>query len=164
MIEQGLWKPKRTKKDTHRRWRQRKASFGEMIQFDGSYEHWLEDRGNTGEICLLAAIDDATSIVTKAKFEEDEGVFPVFGFWKEYLSKMGKPVAIYLDKFSTYSMNKKFLKEKISIYDFKELINTIPFENKSQKPKFNKHWEEKHEGFMSMHGRRGTFSTTDRVV
>lgn len=107
MIDEGLWKPKVKKKNVHRSWRQRKASFGEMLQFDGSYEHWLEDRNGTGEICLLAAIDDATGIVTKAKFDTDEGVFPVFGFWQEYINANGKPYAIYVDKFSTYKMNQK---------------------------------------------------------
>ena len=107
MIGEGLWKPKQKKKTIHRSWRQRKASFGEMIQFDGSYEHWLEDRNGTGEICLLAGIDDATGIVTKAKFDTDEGVFPVFGFWREYLAANGKPYSIYVDKFSTYKMNQR---------------------------------------------------------
>ena len=107
MIDEGSWKPKQKKKKIHRSWRQRKANFGEMIQFDGSYEHWLEDRNGTGEICLLAGIDDATSIVTKAKFYTDEGVFPVFGFWREYLAANGKPYSIYVDKFSTYKMNQK---------------------------------------------------------
>lgn len=107
MIDERLWKPKQKKKDNHRSWRQRKASFGEMIQFDGSYEHWLEDRNGTSEICLLAAIDDATGVVTKAKFDTDEGVFPVFGFWREYLITHGKPYSIYVDKFSTYKMNQR---------------------------------------------------------
>jgi len=91
----------------HRAWRQHKASFGEMIQFDGSYEHWLKDRNETSEMCLLAAIDDATSIVTKAKFDTDEGVLPVFGFWQEYLIANGKPYSVYVDKFSTYKMNQR---------------------------------------------------------
>lgn len=107
MIDEGLWKPKQKKKDSHRSWRQRKANFGEMIQFDGSYEHWLEDRNGTGEMCLLAAIDDATGIVAKAKFAADEGVFPVFGFWQEYIAANGKPYSIYVDKFSTYKMNQR---------------------------------------------------------
>ncbi|HLD28364.1 MAG TPA: ISNCY family transposase [Patescibacteria group bacterium] len=107
MIDEWLWKPKQKKKNIHRSWRQRKANFGEMIQFDGSYEHWLEDRNGTGEICLLAGIDDATGIVTKAKFDTDEGVFPVFGFWQEYIISNGKPYSIYVDKFSTYKMNQK---------------------------------------------------------
>ncbi len=107
MINEGWWKPKQKKKTVHRSWRQRKANFGEMIQFDGSYEHWLEDRDGTSEICLLAAIDDATGIVTKAKFDTNEGVFPVFSFWKEYLIANGKPYSIYVDKFSTYKMNQR---------------------------------------------------------
>jgi len=112
MIGEGLWKP-RTKKQAsvHRAWRERRACYGEMIQFDGSYEHWFEDRNNTGEVCLLAAIDDATGRVVSLKFAEHEGVFPVFGFWQEYLVKNGKPRSIYLDKFSTYNINHKLAKE-----------------------------------------------------
>jgi hypothetical protein len=107
MIGEGLWKAKVKKKNIHRSWRQRKANFGEMVQFDGSYEHWLEDRNGSGEICLLAGIDDATGVVTKAKFSSDEGVFPVFGFWREYIITHGKPYSVYVDKFSTYKMNQR---------------------------------------------------------
>jgi transposase len=67
MIAEGIWKPTSKKKEEHREWRQRKASYGEMVQYDGSYENWFEDRG--GEICLLASIDDATSQV-QAKFDD----------------------------------------------------------------------------------------------
>ena len=108
MIAEGLWKERRGRtKGTHRSWRARKERFGEMQQFDGSYHHWFEDRGGTGEVCLLLSIDDATGIITKAEFAEHEGVFPVFAFWKEYLLVHGKPRTIYLDKFSTYKMNQK---------------------------------------------------------
>jgi len=111
MIDEGWWKPKAKKKSVHRCWRQRKANFGEMIQFDGSYEHWLEDRNETGEMCLLAAIDDATGLVTKAKFGADEGVFEVFDFWREYIISHGKPYSVYVDKFSTYKMNQRVARE-----------------------------------------------------
>ena len=112
MIDEGLWKPKSTKKASiHRAWRERRPCYGEMLQFDGSYEHWFEDRAGSGEVCLLAAIDDATGTVTKAVFAEHEGVLPVFGFWTGYLVKNGKPRAIYLDKFSTYHMNHPLAKE-----------------------------------------------------
>lgn len=112
MIEEGLWRPRKEKnKKEHREWRQRKTNYGEMEQFDGSYEHWLEDRNGTGKMCLLAAIDDATGSITKARFVEHEGVFPVFNFWKEYLEGHGKPWSIYMDRFSTYSMNQKTAKE-----------------------------------------------------
>ncbi|HEX9664872.1 MAG TPA: ISNCY family transposase [Patescibacteria group bacterium] len=112
MIVEKLWKPKNKKKEAmHRSWRQRKDCYGEMLQFDGSYEHWLEDRGGTGEMCLLAAIDDATGKAVKATFDEHEGVLPVMSFWQEYIQENGKPNSIYLDKFSTYSMNHKLAKE-----------------------------------------------------
>ena len=112
MIDEGLWKPRLKKKQSeHRQWRERKSCYGEMIQFDGSYEHWFEDRNNTGEVCLLAAIDDATGKVVEARFGAHEGVFPVFGFWQEYIINNGKPRTIYLDKFSTYNVNHKLAKE-----------------------------------------------------
>jgi hypothetical protein len=76
---------------------------GELVQFDGSYHDWFE---TGGEACLLAAIDDATSEVS-ATYEDNEGVHAVFRFWWRYLLINGLPVAIYLDKFSTYKVNHK---------------------------------------------------------
>lgn len=103
MTEEELWKPKKRRKADYRSWRARKEYYGEMEQFDGSYEHWFEERGPY--CCLLAAIDDATGIVTQAKFVNDEGVFPVFTFWQEYFLTLGKPRSIYLDKLRTYYNN-----------------------------------------------------------
>jgi len=105
MIGEDLWKPRRKKQSEYHSWRKRKSCYGEMLQFDGSYHRWAEDR--SGEWCLLAAIDDATGIPVKAKFDTDEGTFPVFRFWKEYAEIHGKPHSIYLDKFSTYKMNQR---------------------------------------------------------
>lgn len=108
MIDEGLWKPRlKRRQQEHRQWRERKSAYGEMVQFDGSYEHWFEDRNGTGELCLLAAIDDATGQIVEARFTKNEGVLPVFGFWRQYLEKHGKPRTIYLDKFSTYQMGQK---------------------------------------------------------
>lgn len=97
----------RRAKPVHRAWRERRSHRGAMMQFDGSYHHWLEDRGGTGELCLLAAIDDATSEVTQAQFGAHEGVLPVMEFWLEYAEKHGLPKSIYVDKFSTYKMHVK---------------------------------------------------------
>ncbi|MFH0821096.1 MAG: ISNCY family transposase [Candidatus Peregrinibacteria bacterium] len=109
MIAQGLWKPKVRKQIHHRSWRPRRECFGELQQFDGSYEYWFEDRAP--KCCLLASIDDATGKITKAQFAAHEGVVPVFTFWQGYLLKNGKPRAIYLDQFSTYKMNPGFAKD-----------------------------------------------------
>lgn len=112
MIEQGLWKERKQKQITYRSWRPRKEYFGELEQFDGSYHLWFENRfvteqGQPIEVCLLASIDDATGRITKAQFAANEGVVAVFTFWKEYVEDTGKPLGIYLDKFSTYKVNHK---------------------------------------------------------
>ena len=106
MINENLWKPKLKKENgEHRQWRERKENFGEMEQFDGSYENWFEGRAPV--CCLLAAIDDAEGKITKAKFAKNEGVSCVFDFWKSYAETIGKPFSIYLDRFSTYKQNMK---------------------------------------------------------
>lgn len=106
MIAQKIWTPKpRKQNQEYRRQRERKECFGEMEQFDGCYHHWFEDRGE--ESCLLASIDDATGRITKLELTGNESVANVFGFWKEYVQDSGKPLAIYLDKFSTYKINHK---------------------------------------------------------
>lgn len=112
MIEEGLWKPHKQKAINYKSWRPRKEYFGEMQQFDGSYHLWFENRlldenGDPLEVCLLASIDDATGKITKAIFAANEGVITVFTFWKEYILQQGKPLSIYLDKFSTYKINHK---------------------------------------------------------
>ncbi len=106
MLEEGLYKIKKRKKTQYFSQRPRKDYCGELIQFDGSYHNWLEDRASEDEQCLLLAVDDATSNITP-RLNKNEGIQAVFGFWKEYLIKQGKPKSIYLDKFSTYKVNHK---------------------------------------------------------
>lgn len=106
MIKEDFWKTKKRKQNqTHRTWRPRKECYGEMKQFDGSYHKWFEDRND--EFCLLASIDDATGKITQLKFGQSESIAEVFAFWKDYLEAKNKPVAIYLDKYSTYKVNHK---------------------------------------------------------
>jgi len=108
MIKEKLWKPKRRGEIKKHAWRERKDSYGEMEQFDGSYHNWFEGR-NAAEIgmeqCLLVAVDDATGKLTGVAFVANEGIEAVFGFWKGYVITKGLPLAIYLDKFSTYKVN-----------------------------------------------------------
>lgn len=88
----------------HRKWRQRKAYCGEMIQIDGSHHDWFEGRG--AECVLLGYIDDATSQVY-ARFYEYEGTFPAMDSFKRYALKYGLPQSVYLDCHSTYKSTKK---------------------------------------------------------
>lgn len=104
MIEARLWTPKKDRLRSHfRSWRDRKEFFGEMQQYDGSFHDWFE--GRLPGCVLLASIDDATGQITHARFADNEGVFNTFLFWREYLRELGKPLSIYLDRYSTYKIN-----------------------------------------------------------
>lgn len=106
MIRNNIWKSKKRRRSHYFSWRDRRSSYGELEQFDGSYHDWFEGRNpNIPEACLLASIDDATGKITGAKFDYNESVEAVFSFWLEYVNQNGIPVEMYLDKFSTYKIN-----------------------------------------------------------
>jgi hypothetical protein len=103
LIRRGIRIAKKQRKpDTQRTMRERKACYGEMIQYDGTYHRWFEDRG--WEACLLVSVDDATGAVV-AKFDVNEGLRATFEFWMEYIHVYGKPKSMYLDRFATYKIN-----------------------------------------------------------
>jgi transposase len=88
----------------HRRWRQRKDYFGEMVQVDGSHHDWLEGRGPW--LILMGYVDDATGN-TFGRFYDYEGTMPAMDSLRRYIEKYGIPQSIYLDKHSTYKSPKK---------------------------------------------------------
>lgn len=92
------------KKRPHRQWRLRKSCFGEMIQMDGSKHDWFEGRG---EPCVLMGYIDDASGKPFAEFYSYEGTFPAMGSFKHYVEEYGIPTSLYLDKHSTYKINKK---------------------------------------------------------
>lgn len=115
MTEINLWQPKLKKKQKHyRHWRERKEQYGQLQQFDGCYHEWFEDR--SGESCALASIDDATGKVTGIELTSWEGTINCLSYWKNYAEKNGKPMAIYLDRHSTYKQNQK------SVFDDKDCL------------------------------------------
>ncbi|MFA7290545.1 MAG: ISNCY family transposase [Melioribacteraceae bacterium] len=103
MAKVELWRIKE-RKQKHRKWRERKHYFGEMVQFDGSHHAWFELRDKI--CCLLGSKDDATNTLY-AHFSEHEDIKGVFTFWMEYIKKYGKPKSIYLDNGSVYKVNRK---------------------------------------------------------
>ena len=124
MVNLGLWtiKPRKKTKGKWRLWRARKDNEGEMQQFDGSYHIWFGEE----ESCLLLSVDDATGKITHAKFDYNESTIAVFKFWMEYFLKNGLPLAIYLDKFSTYKINHKNATDnKNMITQFERAMNQL---------------------------------------
>ena len=96
--EEGLWMTHRRRK-AHRSWRERKDRLGEMVQMDGSRHDWFEGRGPA--CVFMGYIDDATSRVY-GRFYEYEGTIPAMDSFKRYVKKYGLPLAVYLDKHTTY--------------------------------------------------------------
>jgi hypothetical protein len=88
----------------HRQWRERKHSFGEMEQVDGSFEYWFGDRGP--RCVLMAYIDDATSNVF-ARFYEYEGTIPALDSFKHYVKRHGIPLSVYIDRHATYKSRRE---------------------------------------------------------
>ena len=103
LIKEGLWKKRKAQKEKKRSFRARKDHCGSMVQMDGSHHRWLEGRGP--KLVLMGYIDDATSHVY-GKFYDYEGTQPAFDSLKGYVRKNGIPRSIYLDKHSTYKINK----------------------------------------------------------
>jgi hypothetical protein len=98
LIESGDWQIK-VKKKKHRKWRERKECFGEMVQLDGSIHPWLEERGP--ELVLMKFVDDATS-KSFGRFYTYEGTTPAMDLTVRYIKKHGIMREIYTDKHTTY--------------------------------------------------------------
>lgn len=95
---EGLWKTHRRRKE-HRQWRERKDRYGEMVQMDGSHHDWFEGRGPIS--IFMGYIDDATGRVY-GRFYGYEGTLPAMDSFTRYSKKHGLPMAVYLDKHTTY--------------------------------------------------------------
>ncbi len=87
------------KKRPHRRKRERRSCFGEMLQFDGSHHDWFEGRG--AECCLLNCVDDATGSVY-LRFARSENTYDAMQTMWGYVNERGIPRSIYTDRGSIY--------------------------------------------------------------
>jgi hypothetical protein len=102
MIEDGLWKPARQGK-RHRRRRERRAAFGELVLMDTSEHRWLEARFGQ-KIVLIALIDDATSRLRARFFPRDTGAANR-RMIVDYLRDHGRMGALYTDQASHFRVN-----------------------------------------------------------
>src|SRR5271157_1340042 len=93
MLAEGLWSRER-KRGRHRKRRARKEHFGELVQMDGSFHAWLEERGPEG--CLIDMVDDATN-QTWAQLGEQETIWAVADALRAWIERYGVPQALYVD-------------------------------------------------------------------
>src|SRR5262245_25196417 len=98
MLAAGLWSRAR-KRSPHRRRRERKAHFGELVQLDGSFHAWFETRGR--ESCLLTLVDDATGRST-GRFSGQETIWAAVAVLRAWIEAYGIPQALYTDWKNVY--------------------------------------------------------------
>jgi transposase len=94
----GLWSGSRRRKPYRQR-RERRAHFGELVQLDGSFHLWLEDRAERS--CLMHLVDDATS-TAQARFYAEETIWGAVGVLRHWIEKYGVPQALYTDWKNVY--------------------------------------------------------------
>lgn len=128
LTEGGLWKGKKIK-EKHRKRRDRRPCFGELVQLDGSIHDWF----STGEKSwLINFVDDATSH-SFGKFTESESTFDLMKCTKEYILKFGCPLAFYVDMDSIYKINRaqtieEQLNDEEPITQFTRAMNELGIE------------------------------------
>jgi len=77
---------------------------GVLLQIDGSYHRWLEDRGPW--FTLFLAIDDATGTVPFALFREREDTLGYFELLKVIINWCGIPLGVYTDRHSVFQVER----------------------------------------------------------
>lgn len=99
MIAADLWQPRSRKRGAVHVWRERRAAFGELVQWDSSPFAWLEERGP--QLQLIAMIDDASSRIG-GRFAEHDSTAENLRALQGWLRQYGRPLAFYTDKNSLF--------------------------------------------------------------
>jgi transposase-like protein len=98
LLQAGLWSRQRSHKAARKR-RERKPHFGELVQLDGSFHDWLEERGPRG--CLMNMVDDAQG-TTQARLGKEETIWAAVGVLRVWIENYGVPRALYTDWKNVY--------------------------------------------------------------
>ena len=96
-LQQAGLLPKRRPRGRHRRRREPRACFGEMLHLDGSRHPWLAldpDARHT----LITIVDDATSALLYAQLWAQETTRAVMSALAHVLRTEGRPIALYTDR------------------------------------------------------------------
>jgi transposase InsO family protein len=124
------------KKRPHRKKRERRSCYGELLQFDGSFHDWFEGRGP--ECCLLNLVDDATGRVY-LKFAITENTHDALLTMWEYVKRHGIPRSLYTDRGSVYYSEGKLTDFGRSMKELKvEIIFAKSPQAKGRVERFNR--------------------------
>ncbi len=88
----------------HRKRRDRRARFGELVQIDGSPHRWFEQRA--ASCCLMVMVDDATGR-TVNHFCEQETTRDALWVLRKWIERHGVPAALYTDRRTVYAAQRQ---------------------------------------------------------
>ena len=131
MIAENLWLPKKKRVEEVHLYRERRLCVGELVQLDGSPHKWFEEKASP--CTLIAFIDDATSQIMDGMFADYEGTFTLLEGAEHYLKIHGKPLSFYVDKHSTFRINRQAtieeeLKDVMPKSQFARAMNDLKIE------------------------------------
>jgi transposase len=124
MLADGQWK-RRRKAQPHRKRRERKAHFGELVQMDGSFHDWYQER--SGKACLMNMVDDASSTV-EALMSDEETIWAAARVLRQWIDKYGVPMALYTDWKNVYlrePTEKELLHGKTPVTQFGRMCHKL---------------------------------------
>ena len=124
MLAEGLWSRMRKRK-AHRKRREARAHFGELVQMDGSFHEWYERRGPKG--CLMNLVDDATG-TTLAAVGAEETIWTAARVLRSWIEQYGVPVALYTDWKTVYvkeATEQQLLRGEVSTTQFGRMCERL---------------------------------------
>ena len=106
LVRAGVNSPRQRRPPRHRCRRQRMPQEGMMLQLDGSYHDWLEERGPW--LTLLLAVDDATGSAPYALFREREDTWGYLSLLQGIIEGKGIPLSVYTDGHAVFQSRRDF--------------------------------------------------------
>jgi len=126
MIADGIWTAKRKKQPASHPMRERRPRLGELVQIDGSPHDWFE--GRAPKCTLIVFIDDATGRLLELQFYPTETTQAYMSSLRRYMKQHGRPVALYSDRHSVFTVNAEDPQSGELITQFGRALKTLDIE------------------------------------
>lgn len=101
LLQEAGYVKRRKGRGGHRKRRERRPLFGQMLHLDGSEHEWLALRPEERPVLLLV-VDDATGRNLAARLVEAETTKTCLGIMRAVVESYGIPAQLYTDRHSVY--------------------------------------------------------------